>query len=219
MENPIKVLIVDDHHLVREGLAALLEVKPDVEVVGVAADGDEAVAKARELRPDVILLDLVMPNKDGITAIREIRENDPRSKILVLTSFTEVSRVRAAIDAGAMGYQLKDSSPEELLQSIFAVYQGQMPLHPLVARKIVGVKPAIKAEEGESEELTERETAVLELIAQGFSNREIALHLNISVRTITTHVSRILAKLNLENRTQAALFAYREGLIDRDIDL
>lgn len=217
MDNPIRVLIVDDHHLVREGLAALLEVKPDVEVVGVAADGNEAVAKARELHPDVILLDLIMPNKDGITAIREIREENPGAKILVLSSFSQADQVRAALDAGAMGYQLKDSSPGELLQAIHAVYRGQMPLHPLVARKIIsGGDGPISANAAEG--LTDRETAVLELIAFGYTNREIAAHLDISVRTATTHVGRILAKLDLENRTQAALYAFREGLIDMDLE-
>jgi len=219
MSKPISILIVDDHHLVREGLAALLDVKPDVEVVGVAADGDEAVAKAAVLRPDVILLDLVMPNKDGIAAIHEIREQNPEAKILVLSSFSQEDKVRAAIKAGAMGYQLKDSSPSELLQAIHAVYQGQMPLHPLVARKIVAGDGASDGQEAAVSGLTDREIAVLELVAYGFSNREIAAHLGISVRTATTHVSRILNKLNLENRTQAALYAFREGLIDRDLEL
>ncbi|MCA9875811.1 MAG: response regulator transcription factor [Ardenticatenaceae bacterium] len=219
MDEPIKILIVEDHHLVREGLVALLDVKPDLEVVGVAADGDEAVQQFRLLQPDVILLDVKMPNKDGISAIREIREENPAARILVLSSFSDVERVRAALEAGAMGYQLKDSSPAELLQSIHAVYQGQMPLHPLVARKILSSSMTPTPSPAATEELTDRETAVLELIAFGYSNREIAQELGISVRTVSTHVSRILSKLNLENRTQAALHAFREGLIDRDMEL
>jgi NarL family two-component system response regulator LiaR len=219
MEKPISILIVDDHHLVREGLAALLEVKPDVDVVGVAADGNEAVAQARALQPDVILLDLVMPNKDGITAIREIIQENPAAKILVLSSFSQEEKVRAAIEAGAMGYQLKESSPLELLQAIHAVYQGQMPLHPTVARKIIASFDPPSSPTPASGELTEREMAVLELVAYGFTDREIAQRLDISARTASTHVSRILGKLNLENRTQAAHFAFREGLVDKDLEM
>jgi two-component system, NarL family, response regulator LiaR len=211
-------LIVDDHHLVREGLAALLEIKPDLEVVGFAADGNEAVEKAIALQPDVILLDLVMPNKDGITAIREIRALNPDAKVLVLTSFTQQGKVRAAMEAGARGYQLKDSSPPELLRAIYDVYRGLMPLHPAIARKAMpnyGNSPP----QATQPELTDRELAVLELVALGLTNREIGEQLNIAERTVTTHVSRILGKLGLENRTQAAFYAYREGLIGDEQDI
>ncbi|MGB4873553.1 MAG: response regulator transcription factor, partial [Candidatus Promineifilaceae bacterium] len=178
MQNAISILIVDDHELVREGLAALLETKSDFQVIGVAADGDEAIAKAKELRPDVILLDLIMPNKDGLTAIPEILADNPEAKILVLSSFSQRDMVRAALEAGALGYQLKESSPSELIQSIQTVYQGQLLLHPSVARKfITGTEPADQPIPANGE-LTERETAVLELIAYGFANREIAQRLN-----------------------------------------
>ncbi|MBP6469395.1 MAG: response regulator transcription factor [Chloroflexi bacterium] len=218
MGNAISILIVDDHELVREGLAALLETKSDFQVIGVAADGDEAVAKAKELHPDVILLDLIMPNKDGLTAIPEILADNPEAKILVLSSFSQGDKVRAALEAGALGYQLKESSPSELIQSIQTVFQGQLLLHPSVARKFfTGAEPPDQPIQANGE-LTERETAVLELVAYGFANREIAQRLNISPRTASTHVSRILSKLGLDNRTQAALFAFREGLVDQDLE-
>ncbi len=218
MQNAISILIVDDHELVREGLAALLETKSDFQVIGVAADGDEAIAKAKELRPDVILLDLIMPNKDGLSAIPEILADNPEAKILVLSSFSQGDMVRAALEAGALGYQLKESSPSELIQSIQTVFQGQLLLHPSVARKFfTGVGPPEQPIPANGD-LTERETAVLELVAYGFTNREIAQRLHISPRTASTHVSRILSKLGLENRTQIALFAFREGLVDRDLE-
>ncbi len=214
MTQPIRVLIVDDHALVRKGLCALLDAKSEVTAVGEAADGDEAVSKARALQPDVILLDLVMPRKDGIAAIREIKQETPQARILVLTSFTEDEKVFASIKAGALGYLLKDSSPLELLQAIKAVHQGQPSLHPSIALKLIQEISQPSDLPLADDPLTAREVAILKLVAQGFSNQEIAQRMHISGRTVATHVSNILSKLHLANRTQAALYALREGLAE-----
>lgn len=210
----IRILIADDHEIVRKGLRALLDAKPGITVVGEAANGYETARQARILRPDVILLDLVMPEQDGLTALTEIRRNDPGAKVLVLTSFADDSMVSAAIKGGALGYLLKDSRPRELVQAIEAVNQGRPYLHPGIALKMFRElnQPAISSE-GEAP-LTAREMAVLKQIAQGLSNQEIAENLIISERTVTTHVSNILGKLQVSNRTQAALFALRRGLAD-----
>ncbi len=210
--NPIRVLVVDDHVLVRKGLCALLEAKNDVTAVGEAADGHEAVEQARALEPDVILIDLVMPGKDGITAIEEIKKENPQARILVLTSFTDDEKVFASIKAGALGYLLKDSSPQELIQAIKAVYQGQSSLHPSIALKLIQEINQPSDLPLANDPLTDREVCILKLVAQGFSNQEIALQINISERTVSTHVSSILRKLHVANRTQAALYALREGL-------
>ncbi len=210
-EPTIRVLIVDDHAVVRRGLRALIETEEGMEVIGEAADGREAVEKEAALDPDVILLDLLMPEMDGVQAIEEIRRRDPEARILVLTSFSEERKVLAAIEAGALGYLLKDAGPEELLRAIREVQRGQSALNPAVARKLIGrirdPEPA-----GRVEELTEREVEVLRLVAKGLANREIGKQLFISEPTVRTHVSNILMKLDLPNRTQAALFALREGL-------
>lgn len=211
-ERPIRILIVDDHALVRKGLVALLDVKPGVEVIGEASDGDEAVQMARELNPDVILLDLVMPNKDGITALREIRQENKDIKVLILTSFTEESKAKAAIEAGANGFQLKDSTPAELLTSIQVVYQGSFIAHPKFSRRILQGFDDDKPLPANGE-LTERELAVLKQLAQGYTNREIADILSISDRTVSTHVSHILSKMEVDNRVQAAMKAVDDGLI------
>jgi len=207
----IKVLIVDDHNVVRKGIRALLETEPGITVVGEAGDGEDAVHKALALKPDVVLMDLVMPKLDGVRATRELKEKLPGVKILVLTSFAEDKRIVEAIEAGALGYLLKDSSPEDLLRAIREVHRGESSLHPKVAQRLIS---RLRGGEREREwkELSERELAVLRLIARGLSNREIAKELGISEPTVRTHVSNILRKLHLKSRTQAALYALREGL-------
>ena len=212
MIESIRVLIVDDHAVVREGLRALIDVEPEMELVGEAADGVEAVHKARSLQPDVILLDLVMPRMDGIDAIGEIKRENPDARILVVTSFAEDEKVFPAIKAGALGYLLKDSSPQELLQAIRDVYQGQPTMHPTIARKLMRELQRSSNLPPTDEPLSGREVEVLSLVARGLSNQEIGDKLYISERTVRTHVSNILSKLHLANRTQAALYALREGL-------
>ena len=212
-EQGIRVLIADDHHVVRGGLRALLETEEDIIVVGEASDGVEAVLKTRSLNPDVLLLDLVMPRKNGIEAIQDIKHENPEARILVLTSFSDDDKVFAAIKAGALGYLLKDSSTQELIQAIRDVYNGESSLHPAIARKLIRElnRPAGNLPQTD-EPLTEREVEVLVYVARGYSNQEIADALIISERTVRTHVSNILSKLHLANRTQAALYALKEGL-------
>ena len=212
MSEMIRVLIADDHAVVREGLRGLISSEPGMEVVAEARDGLETVQRVRALRPDVILVDLVMPRMDGIQAISQITTEFPGSRILVLTSFADDDKVFPAIKSGALGYLLKDSSPQELLDAIREVYNGESSLHPAIARKLIrelreppNLPPA-------SEPLTEREVEVLRLVAQGLSNEEIGGRLYISERTVRTHVSNILGKLHLANRTQATLYALREGI-------
>jgi two-component system, NarL family, response regulator LiaR len=212
----IRVLVVDDHAIVREGLRWLMATEPGIDLVGEAADGIEAVLRARELRPDVILMDLVMPRKDGIAAIVEIKQGQPDARILVLTSFAEDDQVFPAIKAGAMGYLLKDTSPQALLRAIRDVYAGTPSMHPVVARKLIQELQRPPHLPPTAEPLTEREMDVLRLVARGLSNDEIAANLVISERTARTHVSNILSKLHLANRTQAALYALREGLARLD---
>lgn len=212
----IRLLIADDHPIVRQGLYALMETQSDIQVVGEAADGIEAVQKANALQPDVILLDLVMPRMDGIQAIQEIKREQPAVRILVLTSFSEDEQIFPAIKAGAMGYLLKDSTPQELLKAIRAIHDGQFPLHPTIASKVVRELYQSSDLPPTAEPLTERELEVLTLVARGLSNEEISTRLTVSERTVGTHVSNILSKLHLANRTQAALYALREGLAHLD---
>ena len=212
MTETIRVLIAEDHAVVREGLRLLISSEVGMEVVGQAADGVEAVQMTRSLQPDVILLDLVMPRKNGIETIDEIKQEFPAARILVLTSFAEDDKVFPAIKAGAQGYLLKDSSPQELLQGIRDTYQGEVSLHPVIARKLYREINRPSDLPLAEEPLTAREMEVLKLIAQGLSNQTIAEKLVISERTVRTHVGHILNKLHLANRTQAALYALREGL-------
>ena len=213
---PIRVLIADDHAIVRKGIRALLSTETDVQVIGEASDGAEAIAQTQALNPDVILMDLVMPKLDGIEATRQITANQPRARILVLTSFAADDKVFPAIKAGALGYLLKDSGPDELIQAIHQVHRGEPSLEPSIARKVLtelSQPPKIPLT---PEPLTEREVGVLRLVAQGQSNREIAEQLVITEMTVRTHVSNILGKLHLASRTQAALYALREGLASLD---
>ncbi len=212
----ITVLHADDHALVRGGVRGLLLTEADIELVGEAGNGREAVEKALTLRPDVILLDLHMPEKGGVEAIREIKEAMPGARILVLSSFAADEDVFPAIKAGALGYLLKDSSPHDLLRAIRDVYHGHLSLDPTVAQRVMQeLRQPPKAPLTE-EPLTLREAEILKLVAEGLTNQEIADRLVVSERTVRAHVSNILAKLHLANRTQAALYALREGLASLD---
>jgi NarL family two-component system response regulator LiaR len=210
--NPIRVMVVDDHAIIRKGIKAMLELIPDVEMVGEAENGLDAIRQDQALNPDVILMDLVMPTMDGIEAIREIKEKRPEARILVLTTFAGEELVFPAIRAGALGYHLKDSSPEALVEAIREVYRGESSLHPVVARKVLTEISSPSERPPTAEPLTPRELEVLRLLAQGYENREIAEKLVISEATARTHVSNIIGKLHLASRTQAALYALKEGL-------
>ncbi|MCX6023846.1 MAG: response regulator transcription factor [Chloroflexi bacterium] len=217
----IRVMVVDDHGMVREGLRTYLELEDDLEIIGEAANGREAVAQARVSHPDVILMDLLMPEMDGISAIKALRESEKqdhrtdKSRVLVLTSFAEDEQIVQAIRAGADGYLLKDVAADELVKAIRAVAKGQVQLHPDVARKLMSQMASPHSSNAEPDPgLTERELEVLRHIAQGESNKEIAAKLVVSERTVKGHVSNILAKLNLADRTQAALYAVRHHLAD-----
>jgi NarL family two-component system response regulator LiaR len=208
----IRVLVVDDQSVVREGIAAILSLQDDIEVVGEAVDGIIAVEMARKTKPDVILLDLVMPRQDGLMTIPILREYVPNARILVLTSFAESNRVYQAIKAGALGYMLKDTTRAQLLQSIRDVGRGQASIQPSIALKVIHEIDNPTESYSMNESLTRREVETLKLIARGLSNQEIATVLVVHERTIAKYVSNILNKLHLTNRTQAALYAIREGL-------
>jgi len=212
MTGAITILIADDHAIVRKGLRTLVSSEPGLELVGEARDGVEVVFKARALQPDVILIDLVMPRQTGLEAIKQIKRENPEARILVLTSYDEDDMVFPAIKAGALGYLLKDSSPEQLIQAIYDVHRGESSLHPTIALRLIRELNRPSDLPPTQEPLTEREVEVLRLVARGQTNREIAEALFISERTVGNHIGNILGKLHLANRTQAALYALREGL-------
>jgi NarL family two-component system response regulator LiaR len=216
MSQPIRVLVVDDHLVVRKGIQALLATEPDIAVVSEAGDGEEAVAEAARLQPDVILMDLQMPGVNGIAAIERIMARQPTTRVLVLSSFDGDDKVLPAIRAGALGYVLKAAGPAELVQAIRQVYRGESALHPRIARRVLGELTHPSSPPPLAEPLTERELDVLRLVAQGESNHEIAAALGISEGTVRVHVSNILSKLHLTSRTQAALYALRIGLASLD---
>jgi len=207
-----RLLIVDDHTIVREGLRLLLEDAPEIEVVGEAANGLQAVEQAAALQPEVILLDLMMPGLSGLEAARRILAQQPQCRIIVLTSFAEGPDVRAAMQMGVAGYLLKDVLKEDLLLAIARAARGEPVLHPEAQRKLI---QHIANPTPETEPLTERETEVLKCIARGLSNREIAEALHITEGTVKGHVSNILSKLHLQDRTQAALYAVKNGLAEK----
>ena len=216
MTSPIRVLLVDDHAILRKGIRALLSTEPDIEVVGEAGDGAEALAQAEALQPDVILMDLVMPNMDGIVATQQVTTRQPGMRVLVLTSFVADDKVFPAIKAGALGYILKDTGPDELVRAIRQVHRGEPTLEPEIARKVLFELAQSSKQPPTPDPLTGRELEVLRLIAQGKSNREIAEDLVLAEVTVRTHVSNILSKLHLANRTQAALYALKEGIASLD---
>ncbi len=219
-ERKIRVLLVDDHTIVRQGLRLFIEMQNDMEVVGEGGNGLEAVELAARLKPDVILLDLLMPHMGGVEATRKILENNAHARILILTSFGEDDKVFPAIRAGAQGYLLKDIQPRDLVQAIRETQQGKAQLHPDIARRLMTAvsrdapvnEPPPAALPAELLELTERERDVLDLIARGLTNREIAEKMVISEKTVKTHVSNLLDKLGLEDRTRAAIWALKHGL-------
>jgi NarL family two-component system response regulator LiaR len=216
MSTPIRILIADDHAIVRKGIRALLAAKRDLQVVGEAGNGSEAVSQAQALRPDVILMDLMMPGKDGIQATREICTALPATRVLVLTSFTADEQVFPAIQAGALGYLLKDTLPKQLVQAIHQVYRGEPSLDPTIARKVLSELSSPPPQPVTPTLLTGRELEILRLVAQGLANKEIAVQLTITEETVHTHIGRILAKLHLASRTQAALYALKEGIASLD---
>jgi DNA-binding NarL/FixJ family response regulator len=201
----IRVLIADDHAVVRQGLRTFLDLQEDIEVVGEAADGEEALAAAERLAPDVVLIDLVMPRLDGIQAMRRLREQVPAARAIVLSSFVDDDKLFPAVRAGAAGYLLKDVQPQELVEAIRTVHRGGALLHPQVASRLL--------EEMATDPLTPREREVLSLIGRGMANKVIARELSLSEKTVKAHVSSILAKLGVTDRTQAALYAVRAGLV------
>jgi DNA-binding NarL/FixJ family response regulator len=215
--NQIRVLIADDHAVVRQGIQMITGTESSIELVGEAKDGQEAVYQVQRLQPDVVLMDLVMPAGDGIAAIAEIKRHYPDIKIIVLTTFEDDYRIQAALEAGADGYLLKDADGEALLQAVQAVQQGDMPLHPRVARHLFTGR-AEDYDRPEIGQLTAREQEVLQLVAQGLTNREVARALNLSEGTVKVHVSHILGKLDASSRTEAAMLAVQLELISPDVD-
>jgi two-component system, NarL family, response regulator LiaR len=219
MPDPIRILVVDDHAVVREGLRAFLSLQDGFEIVGEAADGQEALEQAAALDPDVILMDLVMPNRDGVSAMRELRVRTPHTRVIVLTSFLDDDRLLPALEAGAAGYMLKNSQPAELARAVRAAHAGEAIIDPTAAARLVNALAnedrAARTKTEPLDQLTKREREILELIAGGRSNKRIALELGISEKTVKAHVGRVLAKLGVTDRTQAAVLAVQEGLVQR----
>ncbi|EJS55046.1 DNA-binding response regulator [Bacillus cereus] len=207
----IKLLLVEDHHIVRRGLVFFLKTREEFEIIGEAENGEEALTFVQTERPDVVLMDLSMPKMDGIEATKRIKQYDETIKILMLSSFSEQDYVLPAIEAGADGYQLKEVQPDQLVASIVAVYQGNANFHPKVTPALLGRSAAKKEKENPFSMLTKREQEVLREIAKGRSNKEIAAELHITEQTVKTHVSNVLAKLEVDDRTQAALYAVKHG--------
>ena len=213
MSEPIRVLVVDDHAVVRQGLRGLLELQDGIEVAGEAADGDQGVDAATRLRPDVILMDLVMPALDGVAAMRLLRERLPETRVIVLTSFLDDDKLLPALRAGAAGYLLKNAEPQEVVRAVRAAHAGQTVIDPVVAARLVETLAA--DDRGDPIDLlTPREREVLVLIGRGFANKRIALELGLAEKTVKTHVGHVLAKLGVSDRTQAAIAAVRAGLVD-----
>ncbi len=217
MQDPISVLLVDDHAVVRQGLWAFFGTQPDLIVVGEAASGEEAVALAAEHIPDVVLMDLVMPGMDGVEATRRIKRITPRTQVIVLTSYHEDEHIFPALRAGALSYLLKDTTMDDLASAVRRAARGEASLHPQVASRVIrDLQGGRDVESNAFLELTDRELEILHLIAQGLSNADIMEELVISENTVKGHVSNILSKLHLANRTQAAVYAWREGLMRRE---
>ncbi len=217
MKEVITVMIVDDHEMVRQGAASYLEAQEDIHVIAEASSGEEALIMAKELVPDVVLMDLVMPGLDGVEATRHLKDYSPRTQIIILTSFHEDEHIFPALQAGAISYLLKDVKAAELVEAIRRAASGEATLHPRVAERVI---KEFRVRDPDRQrlftDLTEREMEVLKLIAGGYSNQKIADQLVISVGTVKGHVSNILSKLHLADRTQAAVYAWKEGLIQRE---
>jgi DNA-binding NarL/FixJ family response regulator len=211
---PIRVLVVDDHEVVRGGLRAFLELQDGIEVAGEAADGEQAIEAVARIRPDVVLMDLVMPRTDGIEALRVLRERSPDTRVIVLTSFLDDDKLLPALRSGAAGYLLKNAQPNEIARAVRAAYAGEAVLDPVVAARLVEALEAGGADEP-LDRLTPREREVLVLIGRGFPNKRIAQELRVSEKTVKTHVGHVLGKLGVVDRTQAAILAVRAGLVDR----
>jgi NarL family two-component system response regulator LiaR len=209
--DPIRVLVVDDHEVVREGLRAFLELQDGIEVAGEAADGVEAVDAAERIRPDVVLMELVMPRLDGLGAMRALRERLPATRVVVLTSFVDDDKLLPALRAGAAGYLLKNAPPQEVARAVRAAHAGEAVIDPVVAGRLV---EALAGGEEPLDRLTPREREVLALIGRGFPNKRIAQELGLSEKTVKTHVGHVLAKLGVTDRTQAAVAAVRAGLVE-----
>jgi DNA-binding NarL/FixJ family response regulator len=212
-DGAIRVLIADDHEVVREGLRSFLELQDGIEIAGEAGDGEAAVAAVEELAPDVVLMDLVMPGLDGVGAMQELRRRELRARVIVLTSFSDDDRLLPAIRAGAAGYLLKNVAPAELARAVRAAHAGEALLDPSVAARLVE-EVSTSPTERRGEDLTAREREILALIARGYANKRIAFELGVSEKTVKNHVSHVLSKLGVADRTAAAVYAVRSGLVD-----
>lgn len=214
---PITILVVDDHAVVRQGIRSFLETQPDLKVIAEAASGQEGIALAKQHLPDVVLMDLVMPGLDGVAATRQVKQASPRTQVVVLTSYYNDEHIFPAIRAGALSYVLKEISPDDLADVVRKAADGEATLHPRVAARVIRELQGLRPDQiNPFTELSDREMEVLRLIADGLANKEIADQLYLSEKTIKGHVSNILSKLHLQDRTQAAIFAWREGIVRRD---